>query len=125
MKNKVIVVLLCLSLGVNIYIAGKWYLIDRGYEPTPKEEVIMSEMIAKTIASDDYQELAKKEKIIAIDRGIDKNKGGVFPYNMEVSVQTDKQAYYFMCEDDQCSAMTEAGTSYTMYQDEKPILPLK
>lgn len=107
-----------------MYIGGKWFFFEMGYEATPEEAVIMSEMVAKTIESKDYQEIAKRENVIAIDHHIDKYKGGIFPYNMEVSVQTDKQAYYFMCDDDECSALTDAGTSYSIYQDEKPRLPL-
>lgn len=125
MKKKIIIILLIISLGVNIYFGGKWLLFERGYEPTVKEETIMSEMIVKTINSDDYKKIAAREKVIAIDRGIDKYKGGVFPYNMGVSVRTNKQTYLFFCDDEQCSALSEPSTTYSMYQDEDPILPLE
>lgn len=125
MKNKIVLILLIVSLGVNLYIGGKWVLFERGYEPTQEEEIIMSEMVLKTIESEDYKNIAKKENIIAIDRGIDKYKGGVFPYNIDVSVRTDKRTYIFYCKDDQCSKMHNGGTTYSIYKDEEPRLPLK
>lgn len=118
-------ILLIVSLGVNLYIGGKWVLFERGYEPTPEEEIIMSEMVRKTIESEDYKNIAKKENIIAIDRGIDKYKGGAFPYNIGVSVRTDIQTYIFSCEDDQCSKMQNGEWTYSIYKDEEPRLPLK
>lgn len=98
-------------------------MFERGYEPTPDEEIIMSEMVQKTVESDEYKNIAEKEKIIAIDRGIDKYKGGSFPYNMGVSVRTDKQTYIFSCNDDQCSKMESDEETYSIYQDERPRLP--
>ena len=125
MKKQILLLLLIISIGVNVYIGGKWLLFERGYEPTPEEAIIMSEMVQKTIESHDYKEIAKKETIRAIDREINKYKGGAFPYNMEVSVRTDKETYLFMCDDDQCSKMKNAGWTYSIYQDENPRLPLK
>ena len=118
-------ILLIVSLGVNLYIGGKWVLFERGYEPTSEEAIIMSELVPKTIETEEYKKIANKENIIAIEKDIDKYKGGDFPYNMEVSVRTDKQAYLFFCKDDQCSKMVNGGWSYSIYQDEKPRLPLK
>ena len=125
MKKQILLLLLTISIGVNVYIGGKWLLFERGYEPTPEESIIMSEMVKKTIESHDYKDIAKKETIIAVDRDINKYKGGVFPYNMQVSVRTDKETYLFMCDDDQCSKMVNGGTTYSIYQDENPRLPLK
>ena len=122
-KKKIMLILLIVSLGVNLYIGGKWVLFERGYEPTPEEAIIMSEMVQKTVESEDYKDLAKKMKIIAIERDIDKYKGGAFPYNMEVSVRTDNQTYLFYCNDDQCSKMVNEGWTYSIYQDENPRLP--
>lgn len=118
-------ILLILSLGVNIFIAGKCFLIDRGYVPTQDEDNIMSEMIVKTINSEDYKNIEKKENIIAIDKSIDKYNGGVFPYNMEISVHTDNQTHIFVCDDQQCSRVTGAATTYSMYSDEETRLPLE
>jgi hypothetical protein len=44
---------------------------------------------------------------------------------MEVSVRTDKQTYLFFYEDDQCSKMKNEWWTASIYQDEKPRLPLK
>jgi len=123
LKN--VLILLIISLGINVYIGGKWVLFERGYEPTPEEAIIMGEMVQKTIESEDYKNISKTENIIAIDRYIDKYKGGVFPYNMEVSVQTDKQTHLFFCDDDQCSKMVNGGLTASIYRDEKPRLPFK
>jgi hypothetical protein len=37
---------------------------------------MLSEMVQKTVESEDYKKIAEKENIIAIDKSIDKNKGG-------------------------------------------------
>ena len=125
MKKRILLLLLIISAGLNIYSLGKWLLFERGYEPTAEEAIIMSEMIQKTFESEDYKKLAEKEKIIAVDSDIDKYKGGVFPYNMEVSVRTDRQTHLFFCDDKKCSKMVGAGTTYSIYKDEKPRLPLQ
>ncbi|MEI3614483.1 hypothetical protein [Pseudogracilibacillus sp. SO30301A] len=100
-------------------------MIEQWYEPSSEEKVILSEMIQKTVESEDYKRLAKKENVIAIDTSIDKNKGGVFPYYFEVSVRTDKETYLFYCSDDKCSKMENGGWTYSIYQDEDPRLPFK
>jgi hypothetical protein len=78
-------------------------------------------MIQKTVESEDYNKI--EEKIVSIDTGIDKNKGGVFPYCFEVSVRTDKQTYLFYCNNDQCSKMAIGGWTYSIYEDENLRLP--
>ncbi|MGN8647303.1 hypothetical protein ACTNEO_14695 [Gracilibacillus sp. HCP3S3_G5_1] len=123
MKFKIVLVLLTLSIAVNLFILGKWLLVDQWYDPSPDEQIILSEMVQKTIESEDYEKIAKKENIIAIDTGIDKNKGGVFPYYFSVSVRTDKQTYIFTCFDDQCTKMDNGEWGYSIYEDEKPRLP--
>lgn len=62
MKNRMVLLLLIGSLGVNLYIGGKWILFDRGYEPTSEEAIIMSEMVQKTVESEDYKKLSQKRK---------------------------------------------------------------
>ncbi len=37
---------------------------------------MLSEMVQKTVEIEDYKKIAEKENIIAIDKSIDKNKGG-------------------------------------------------
>ncbi|MGE7591022.1 hypothetical protein [Peribacillus sp. NPDC101480] len=125
MKNKILLVLLIISLGVNFYIFGKWFLTEQRYEPSSEEKVILSEMLLKTIESEEYKRLAEKENIIAIDANMDKNKGGVFPYYFEVSVRTDIQTYLFACSNEQCSEMESAGTTYSRYKEEVPRIPFK
>ncbi|MCM2588049.1 hypothetical protein [Rossellomorea marisflavi] len=125
MKTKIVLTLLIVSVGVNLYIGGKWLLFDRPYEPTSEEAIILGEMVQKTVESEEYKDIAKAEKVIAIERGIDKNKGGRFPYNMMTSVRTDKETHLFSCSDDKCTKMELIGTSYSIYQDEEPRLPLK
>jgi len=55
---------------------------------------------------------------------MDKNKGGAFPYYFVVSVRTDQHTYLFSCKDQHCSEMENEGTTYSIYQDERPRLPL-
>ncbi|MCO0599556.1 hypothetical protein NGI46_19320 [Peribacillus butanolivorans] len=60
MKNKIMLVLLIISLGVNLYIFGKWFLTEQGYEPSSEEKVILSEKVQKTVESEDYKKIAEK-----------------------------------------------------------------
>lgn len=82
-------------------------------------------MILKTVESEDYKTVKKKEKVIAIESDINKFKGGAFPYYMGVSVRTDQQTYLFTCKDKQCSSMKSEGLSYSIYEEEHPRLPFK
>ncbi|MGG2075758.1 hypothetical protein AB1J28_20585 [Lysinibacillus irui] len=125
MRKKMIIIFLFISLSSNLYILGKWFLLDQWYEANAEERVILSEMVQKTVASEKYKEITSQEKVIAIDTSIDKNKGGVFPYYFEVNVRTDKQTYIFYCKDKQCSEMENSGWTYSSYQDEQPRLPFK
>ncbi|ANU12303.1 hypothetical protein BBH88_18650 (plasmid) [Planococcus antarcticus DSM 14505] len=123
MKKKLLVGLVIVSLGVNLFVFGDWLLVKRGTQPTAEEEIALSEMVLKTVESTDYQTIAGKEKIIAIDRGMDTSKGGAFPYYFGVNVYTDTQTHIFACADTDCSAMKSAGTMYSIYKDEDPRLP--
>ncbi|MFT9818416.1 hypothetical protein [Lysinibacillus sp. NPDC056185] len=125
MKNTMVFILLIVSLSVNLYIFGKWFLIDQWYEATSEEKIILSEMIQKTVDSEDYKKLAEQEKVIAIDTSINKNKGGAFPYYFHVSVRTDEQTYLFSCNNKQCMKMENYGWTYSIYKDENPRLPFK
>ena len=124
MKYKIIVTVLVISLGINVFLFGKWFL-DRGHTPSPEEQIILSEMVQKTVESKDYKKLAAKENVIAIDANMDKNKGGVFPYYFGVSVRTDKNTFLFSCSDEVCTDMKTAGTTYSIYMDEQPRVPFK
>ena len=42
MKNKIMFILLILSLGINLFLFGKWLLFEWGYEPTEEEKIITS-----------------------------------------------------------------------------------
>lgn len=116
--------LLGISVIMNLFILGKYLLVDQWYEPSEEEGIILSEMVQKTVESDDYKRISDKENVIAIDTSMDKNKGGAYPYYFEVSVRTDKQTYLFYCKEDVCSQMELGGTTYSIYQDENPRLPL-
>ncbi|MDG5472113.1 hypothetical protein P6709_10145 [Jeotgalibacillus sp. ET6] len=123
MKSKFVLVLLTISLGVNLFIFGRWLIFEQWFEATDEEKIVLSEMVQKTVESEDYKRLADSEDVIAINTDINKVKGGVFPYYFNVSVRTDKQTYLFSCSDEECSAMEEYGTTYSIYKDESPRLP--
>ncbi|MFP7486308.1 hypothetical protein SFC65_19280 [Priestia filamentosa] len=125
MKIKFLLFIAIISVGINIYFLGKWLLFERPYEPSKEEKIILSEMVQKTVESKDYKVLTEKEKVIAIDTSIDKNKGGVFPYYFEVSVRTNKQTHLFSCNDTSCSKMENGGSTYSIYEDEKTRIPFK
>ena len=84
---------------------------------------MLSEMVQKTIKSNDYQAIASREKVIAIDGFMDKSKGGAFPFHFAVNVSTDTQTPIFSCTDAACSTMESAGTMYSIYKDEDRRLP--
>ena len=119
MKKKLVLVLLIVSLGINLFLLGDWLL----FQPTAEEEIALSEMVQKTVESADYHEIASKEKMIAIDRFLEKSKGETFPYNFTVNVYTDTQTHIFSCTDAACSTMESAGTMYSIYKDEDRRLP--
>lgn len=123
MKNKIIVILLIISLGVNLYMLGKWIFYDLWYKPSPREEIILSEMVQKTVQSKQYQYLAALNKVIAIDTHIDRNKGGVFPSYFSVFVRTDEKTYKFYCDNKECSEVAYTTLPYSIYEDESPKLP--
>lgn len=125
MKHKLFVFLLTVSLLLNIYYFCKWFIFEQWSEATREEAIILSEMILKTVESEDYLALREREKIIAIESDINKFEGGVFPYYMEVSVRTEQQTYLFYCSDKQCSSMENGGLSYSIYEEEKPRLPFQ
>lgn len=100
-------------------------MIEQWYEATPEEKIILSEMVQKTVESEDYKKIAEQEKVIAIDTGINKNKCGAFPYYFLVSVRTDKQTYLFSCNNKQCLEMENEEWTYSIYKDETPRLPFK
>ncbi|MGK0700111.1 hypothetical protein ACR3I8_11425 [Priestia flexa] len=125
MKKKVVKILLVISLGMNAYWLIKHYAFDRMYDPDEKEQNILNEMIQKTIESKDYQEIAKTKDIKAIESSMDKNKGGRYPYYFNVSVRTTEGTYLFGCSDEKCTDVEKYGETYSIYQDEKPRLPLE
>ncbi|WP_205601097.1 hypothetical protein [Virgibacillus sp. Bac330] len=122
-KRKIFMLLFAISISFNVYLVGKSFIVKKLIEPTDEEEIMLNEMVQKTVESEDYKHLAKKEDIIAIQAGVDKFKGGSFPYTLEVSVKTDKQAYLFYCTNDKCSKVDNGGWTYSIYQDENPRLP--
>ena len=123
MKFKIVVTLLTLSIAVNFFVLGKWLLFEQWYTPSSEENIILSEMVQKTVESEEYKKIAEAERIIAIEASMDRNKGGVFPYYFGVSVRTDKQTYIFSCSSMQCNTMENGLWTYSRYQDEKPRLP--
>lgn len=123
MKKKLVLVVLIISLSINLFLLGDWLLFKYGVQPTEEEEIILNEMVQKTVESNDYITIAKNEKVIAVESGMDKSKGGVFPYYFGVNVYTDKQTYIFSCQDMECSTMENTGTMYSIYMDEDSRLP--
>ena len=124
MKKRLILFLLIASVLLNVYHFGKDFWVGM-YTPNEKDQVILSEMVQLVIESEEYQKLAETEEIRAIATGVDRNKGGVYPYHYGVSVRTDKQTYLFSCQDKTCSKMGIGGWTYSRYSENEPVLPLK
>ena len=125
MKNKILFTVLIISIGINLFLFGRWFIFEKAYEPSESEQAILSEMVQKTVESKEFKKLAEKENIIAIDANMDKNKGGMFPYYFGVCVRTDIQTYLFACSNEQYSEMESAVTTYSLYQDEVPRIPFE
>ncbi|MEK4013741.1 hypothetical protein [Peribacillus sp. FSL M8-0224] len=65
MKNKILYTILIISIGFNLFLFGRWFIFEQAYEPSESEQVILSEMVLKTVESKEYKKLAEKENIIA------------------------------------------------------------
>ncbi|WP_415579320.1 hypothetical protein [Filibacter tadaridae] len=102
---------------------GNWLLIEQWYTPSSEEKIILSEMIPKTVESEDYKKIDEDENIVAIEASMDRSRGGVFPYYFGVSVRTDKQTFIFSCSSKRCETMENGEWTYYRYTDEKPRLP--
>lgn len=122
--KKWLIGLLILSLCLNIYQFGKgvWQSL---YTPTKEDWVLLGEMTQRVVESEEYQQLAETEKIYAITTGVDRNKGGGYPFHYDVVVKTDKQSYFFYCKEKTCTDIEIGGWSYSRYSEEEPVLPLK
>lgn len=107
-----------------MYHFGKIFWLEM-YTPTEKDQVILGEMTQRVVESEKYQKLAVTEKVYAITAGVDRNKGGVYPFHYDVTVRTDKESYIFSCKDNTCSDMKIGGWTYSRYSEDKPVLPLK
>ncbi|MEK3995405.1 hypothetical protein MKY29_11685 [Psychrobacillus sp. FSL K6-2365] len=124
MKKGLLLFLLVVSVLLNVYHFGKDFWVGM-YTPNEKDQVILSEMVQLVVESEEYQKLADTEKIRAIEVGVDRNKGGVYPFHYGVSVRTDKRTYLFSCQDKTCSEMGIGGSTYSRYSENEPVLPLK
>lgn len=109
---------------MNLFILGKNVLVNKWYVPSEEEGIILSEMVQKTVESNDYKRISETENVLAINTSMDKNKGGTYPFYFEVSVKTDQKTYLFYCKNEACSQMEVGGTTYSIYEDENPRLPL-
>ncbi|MBO1912515.1 hypothetical protein J4G37_47915, partial [Microvirga sp. 3-52] len=98
MKKRILWTLLIISLCFNVYAIGKNFWVGM-YTPNLEDQDILGEMTQLVVESDAYQKLTETEKVYAITTGVDRNKGGVYPFHYGVSVRTDKQSYIFSCKD--------------------------
>lgn len=116
--------ILVISVCLNLYHFGKNSWIGM-YTPNEKDMIILGEMTQLVVESKDYQKLAETEKIYAIIAGVDRNKGGGYPFHYGVTVRTNKESYIFSCRDKTCSDMEIGGWTYSRYSEDEPVLPLK
>lgn len=124
MKKVVLIILLCVSVGLNIYFIGSNY-IKSTYTPSDEDLDILGEMTKKVIDTEQYKEIAEKEEVISIKPSV--NRFNVAKpkdfIHYEVFVKTDEQTYIFYCSDHRCSTVSNEGWMYSEYKDEKPLLP--
>lgn len=116
-------ILLVLSVATNLFVFGRWILVDQWATPSSEEKIILSELIQRTVESEDYKTI--EEPIVAIEATMDRNKGGVFPYYFAINVLTEEQNYIFSCSNEACDTMQIDSLAESRYQDESPRIPLK
>ncbi|ARK24159.1 hypothetical protein SporoP37_05310 [Sporosarcina sp. P37] len=122
--KKWLVWILVISVCLNLYQFGKDFWVGL-YTPTEEDRVILGEMTQFVVESEEYRKIAETEKIYAITTGVDRNKGGGYPFHYDVMVKTDKESYIFYCMDKTCSDMEIGGWTYSRYSEDEPVLPLK
>lgn len=112
--------LLVTSICVNLasIVHYQW---EHNTIPDDEQTQILSEMTVKIIESPDFKKI-QGEGVRQITPSIQKNEG-VYPYNMEISVTTKKHTYFFACDNDSCTKVTNIGESAPVYDDRK--IPLK
>ncbi len=84
--------------------------------------MLIGELVAKTVESEQFKQLADKENIIAIGTG--KDMKGAYPFILGVHVMTDQETHIFSCKNSNCSIITNESWSNSRYEKEKPRLPL-
>lgn len=122
--KKWLIWVLVLSICLNLYLFGKDFWFEM-YTPNEKDKVILGEMVQHVVKSEDYKKLDVAERIYAITPGVDRNKGGVYPFHYDVKVSTDKQSYIFTCMDKTCTKIKMDGLTSSRYTNNEPVLPLK
>lgn len=125
-KSKLLYILLFISIVMNVYLGITSY-IKSTYTPNLDDQDILGEMTKMVIESEQYQDIASKETVYAINQRISRfnvaNPSSIFHY--EVYVKTEKQTYIFNCTDKLCTNVSNGGWTYSRYSEEEPILPLK
>lgn len=124
MKKRFILFLLVVSILVNVYHFGKDFWVGM-HTPDEKDKILLGEMVQHVVESEEYQNLAQKEKIYAITTSVDRNKGGVYPFHYNVTVETEKESYIFNCKDETCSEIGIGGRTSSRYSENESVLPLK
>lgn len=123
MKKRFILFLLVVSILVNVYHFGKDFWVGM-HTPDEKDKILLGEMVQHVVESEEYQNLAQKEKIYAITTSVNRNKGGVYPFHYDVTVETEKESYIFNCKDKACSEIGIGGSTYSRYSENESVLPL-
>ncbi|SDM46025.1 hypothetical protein [Sediminibacillus halophilus] len=115
-----------ISLVLNLYLGISSYMKST-YTPDSDDLQILAEMTKMVLESDQYQDIASKEKVYAIEQGVSRfnvaDPSSMFHY--EIYVQTEKESYIFTCTDEKCTDVSNEGWNYSRYSEEDPILPMK
>ncbi|MEC5424757.1 hypothetical protein QGM71_14820 [Virgibacillus sp. C22-A2] len=121
----VLVIILSFSLILNVYF-GVSSFIESTYTPDSEDRDILAEMTKMVIDNEEYQEIATRETVYAIEQGVSRfnvsNPSSIHHY--EIQVQTEKETYIFTCIDEKCTDVSNEGWTYSRYSEEEPILPL-
>ena len=70
-KSKLIYILLFISIGMNVYLGITSY-IKSTYTPNLDDQDILGEMTKMVIESEQYQDIASRETVYAINQGVNR-----------------------------------------------------
>ena len=109
-KSKLLYILFFISIVMNVYLGITSY-IKSTYTSNLDDQDILEEMTKMIIESEQYEDIASRETVYAINKGVNRfnvaNPSPIFHY--KVYVKTEKQTYIFNYTDKLCANVSNEG----------------